>query len=545
MVDFDTDFKPEVLAKQLFELFLKWFRKPKQQEIAASSETTGLQYQAEVTRGELGGGAWLSVFDDWREALNRQYGVVDEVAVELFDLTYMENPDKENAKQRTQTVAILAPVGDLPVFELRPRDASLRIMSGMLGMTGVTFAADQSPPADLQSVKSFVRSYFLSVGLDAEIADNGQAMKEGRDSLLTRGHDGIRNLFRTDLMRYFADKPGWFLVCNNNYLALWRPDKIVPLPQRGQFLGEVLELRQTLVHQAASGTGVVLPPGEAGANLSTFQGKFLGTALGLVLGLFTAVLSPFFLRLNLGFGLPFFFFGTILFSGIAGWFLGGWQFSPWIERAKAKQLKTREDAIAASPWSQPFESNAVVRESGAELSIELSKRSMVRGKGFALSAIVCFLTLLLVPITLVFLPTILRGEMTMTNRAGEVSTLPPWQGLLAIAPFWVIYSLIILAIANWRRREGCVVFSPEKISFRETTLFGTNQESFTREQVANVVFYEESKGAHCVLLIGTAEEDYHSWFSWRERDELKWLIGLIRDRMGIEDEEPEMASQDE
>lgn len=515
------------------------------QGVEEAARATGFAFQPEVTREELGEAGGLWTFKKWYAGANRQTGLADQLPVEVFDYTYVEQVNKED-KEFTQTVAILPAEAGLPVFELRPRSPMLRLL-GIIGMEGVTFDPDQAPPEDARAVRDFRRHYFLSRGVDAEVAENAEALADGETPPGPERHEPIRRLFTTDLLRHFAVNRGWCVDCDGKRLAVWRPEAVVPGTDRNRFLAEVLRVRQVIVRAAEDGAGTVVPASPGTREIAAIQGRLLGAVLGLITGIFLAVSFASVAWNVFGILMPIYFLGTVALGLLTGWFTGGLLLTPGIAFLNRRQQEKRRQAIAISPWQQPYGSTALVHEEGSELTVRFPPGGLIRGGGCALFVVCIFVSLFLIGFSALFVPDALRGEVKWIEKDGEPpqpgkapATLAPWKALLLLTPFWLAGLITILALVYRARRRALLKVGPDELSIEEVTLFATRRQAWRRDELADVrvVGGEGAQSAvpRLYLVVITRKEEAFSWLGWRDRTEVKWLGELVRRRLGMASE---------
>jgi hypothetical protein len=493
-------------------------------------------FQPEVSRADLGEAGELRTFEKWYAGANRQTGPADGLSVEIFDYTYVE---KVNEKDRefTQTIAILPAVEGLPVFELRPLGPLYRLM-GIIGQEGVTFDPEQAPPDDVQVVRDFRQRYYLSRGVAAESAEDTEALADGEALPGSEHHEPIRRLFTTDLLRYFAANLGWCVDCDGKRLAVWRRETVVPAADRPRFLAEVLQVRQAIV-RAEGGTGTVVPPSPGGREKAAIQGRLLGAVLGVIAGVFLAVFfaSRIWDTFRIIYLMPVYFFGTVALGPIVGWFLGGLVLTPGIAFLNRREQAQRQQAIAASPWQQPLGSTAVVREEAGGLTVRFPAGGLFRGGGCALFFGCILVNLFLVGFTVLFVPAALRGEVQWTEQGQAPAPMTPWKALLILVPLWLVGLLVNLALVYRARRRGLLKVGPEELSIEEVTLFGTRRHAWRAEELADVRVIGEENAKSAVpklyLVVFTHSGEAFAWLGWRDRTEVKWLVELVRGRLGM------------
>jgi hypothetical protein len=269
--------------------------------------------------------------------------------------------------------------------------------------------------------------------------------------------------------------------------------------------------------------------------------------LGSITGIFLAVFFASGAWNVLGFLTPVAFFGTVALGPVAGWFLGGLVLTPGIAFLNRRQQAKRQQAIAMSPWRQPYGSTAVVHEEGSELTVRFPPGGLIRGGGCALFVVCIFVSLFLVGFSALFVPEALRGEVKWIEKDGEPpqpgkapATLAPWKALLFITPFWLAGLITILALVYRARRWALLKVGPDELSIEEVTLFKNRRQAWRREDLADVCVVGGEGGQSAVprlyLVVMTWNDEAFSWLGWRDRTEVKWLGDLVRRRLGMASE---------
>lgn len=509
------------------------------QQAEENARTTGFDFHREVTRNalaEAGGTMWT--FNNWSAGANRQSGLVDGMPVELFDYTCIEKDQRRDPPATlTQTVALWPAGARLPQFELRPNSPMLRFL-GAIGMKGVTFDPEQAPPQEAPAVRVFGQRYFLSLGMDAEIANSREAACDGEPQPGAERHDPIRRLFTTELLRFFSTNPGWCVDCDGTHLAIWRPRTVVPGRFRGMFLAKVMQLRGAILGSVQTGAGAVVPARpETGP--AVIQGRLLGAMLGILAGFFPV--ASFATR-----GVMFFPIRAVIVVGgmalsiVAGWFLGGVVLTPAIRFLERQ--KQRHQGTALRPLGQPHRSTAVVSEEGDSLTVRFPPGGLIRGGGGALFAACLLVNLFLAGFSAAFVPDALRGAVRWVEPEGRSSrlgqariTLAPWKALLFMAPFWATGLLMNVALIYRARRHALLQVGSADVSFEEVTLFGTIRRACPRADLTDVQVVAAAKKESSnskLFLVFLWKDQAFGCLGWRERTEVRWLATLVRERLG-------------
>jgi hypothetical protein len=509
------------------------------QEAKHAALALELAFQPEVTREELGEAAEMGLFKDWRSGSNRLTGLVDGQPVEMLDYTSAVESN-EGDSEHTQTVALLPAPDSLPVFELRPRSALLRVL-GVLGMEGITFDPEQAPPEDAPAVRDFRQRYFLSRGLDLENAELAVAAAEGTTVNKDEQEGPVRRLFTTEVLRHFAARPGWSVDSDGKHLAVWRARALVPGAGRERFLAEVLQVRQAIVLGAA-GEGAVVPAGRGMGGAAAVQGRLLGAVLGLFAGMLVGMIVVGGHMRELRLLTPVCFLGVLVLGLVAGWYLGGLLLAPPLAWLQRRQEARQRQAVAESPWGQPLGSTAEVREEAGRLTVRIPPGGLLRGGGCALFGGCVLVNLFLIGFSAVWVPMALRGEVEWVEekKPGQAPApkqfMSPVSALLFLVPFWLAGLALLLALVYRARRRALLAVGAEGLSLEEVTLFGTRQQAWRREDLADVRAEEQAPGLHpqkLDLAVVPGQGEWSRWLGWRNRTEVKWLAELVRKRLGL------------
>jgi hypothetical protein len=304
--------------------FFAWRLRQEQEyheEMTGLAEATQFRYTPRLDRKELGPLLQLPILKSSSAVRHRMVRTDDILSLEMIDVCHIEGQGSHGGQNVWRTV-ILLPGGasGLPEFTLRPLDKTARPLFGLVRPGGITF---DPPPTeeDAAAVAAFAKHYLLSVlSLPPdEAAERSLAEK-------------IRQVFSLEVLRYFANCPGWEVQVKNGNLALWQGKTVCPVEDRPALLVDALQIHEVLTHDHAVGC-TVLPgsyrrdmyqvSGIVGAVTGgVVLGGFLGGIVGLIL--MVALLTG---QVNLGpdgkFVLAWvLFLGCPLFFAVAGGFVG-------------------------------------------------------------------------------------------------------------------------------------------------------------------------------------------------------------------------------
>jgi hypothetical protein len=289
--------------------------------VAEAGAALGFAYAPTARRDQLADYAGLGLLRHYAAARHRLTGRWGGLPVELIDYTFVEEGGSEADTHRTQTVALLPAPEGTPTFELRPRDGTVRLVSALLGIPGITFGAGPEPGGP---VDPFNRSYFLSPGLEGLLARWGGVLSgaTGEDTTVATREDAteaVRAWFTEDRVRFFAGHPGWCVESDGRYVAVYRRDRLVPAEGRPPFLDEVLAVREALARGGGAPLTSAGPSLLHAADPARWTARMGATVLGAFAGFFTGGI----LGLKAAFAGDIGGFGKFL--GSAALFVGGTQ----------------------------------------------------------------------------------------------------------------------------------------------------------------------------------------------------------------------------
>jgi len=473
----------------------------------------GLTYAARVERDALGVHAEQPLFAGWAGGANHLTGSFDGEPVVVVDYT-TETSDGEGRCTRHTATAILLDGTDLPAFHLAPA-GGLTLFFDWVGLGGVTFAVpDGTPPVDVAGIESFNERYRVHGGpaAAAVVLATGEATRPEQEV-------AIRRRFTAEVLRYLAGHPGWSIASDGRSLAFCRDGRTIAPARLGEVLREVVEIVRTLRAAPPAEPGRELPPasGRRSAPLARIVGGFVGVFAGFLL----AGVGGMVLLSQLGVGrlpelvLVTFFFGLPILGAILGGFLGV-QVGPW--------FVPRPAPAKARPLGQPTGSDAVARKHVGSLVVELPPRGLLRGNGFFLAFVVVW-TVLVGFFVAIFVPELVAGQVRVQ---GVPEWVAPWAGPLFLLPFVAVgIGSIVGAVYN-ARRSATVAVHGGSLTLRETTLFGTTE---TRWPAGGV------RAVHAGGLVPgmvIAADPPVRVLTYRSRDEVTWLAGLVRKELGLD-----------
>jgi hypothetical protein len=251
------------------------------EELTGLAAVTGFRHTPHVDRKELGPLLGLPILKCCSMVQHRLTRLDDSLPLEMLDVCHLEGHGKQ--RQTVWRTLVLFPGGaaGLPDFFLRSLDTTRRPLFGLLRPGGVLF----DPPVreeDGAAVAEFTKRYLLAP-LDYPNAD-------AEEPALT---ERLRKVFSLEVLRHFADDPGWEVQTRDGHLALWHGKKPCPAADRPALLVDALRIQELLTHDPAGGRTVV--PGGSRRDMfrvaatvgavagGAIVGFFLGGLLGLLL----------------------------------------------------------------------------------------------------------------------------------------------------------------------------------------------------------------------------------------------------------------------
>jgi hypothetical protein len=128
-----------------------------------------------------------------QRASNLLAGAYEGIPVRVLDQYVRRSHGPDSDEERWRTVVLLSDVHGLPKFLLIPRPPLDRLVYPLFADMGVVIAA---------TTAGFSRHYRL----------------DGKEE------DAIRALFDPGVVNFFADHPGWHVICDGCTLAIWREE---------------------------------------------------------------------------------------------------------------------------------------------------------------------------------------------------------------------------------------------------------------------------------------------------------------------------------
>jgi hypothetical protein len=512
-------------------------------QLAELAESLGFRFSAEVSAQDLSEWRVLPVFQKWYGARDRISGKASGLPVEMVDYTYVVRGDEGDSTYDQTVVLLCADDKDLPALDLQPRTLGVQFLN-LMGVEGIRFSSQGVAAVDAEVIERFSKNYHLSTGgLEAEavkLANSESAASADQEAAL-------RRLFSLEMLRLFANYPGWCVQGVGWRLALWRPGKIVAPANRPEFLEEALAIRSALVKSAqGSATSV---PADARMSPEAVKARIAGTTIGAICGfsaggiLGNTLASWIFFHFagpgRLGFFLDFVleagvFFGGALGGLFLGMFLGSLAFAGPIETA----LRRRQERLRAEqndrPYAQPITSMASVEESTDELTIALPSPGLVRGCGWFTFIWAMFWNGFLVIATPLFLRAAFQGEMKWDG--GNEPVHPSFMALF-LTPFWLIGLVALLIIVYRGRRSALITMSHDRLIIEEFTLFGTRRHDWPRDTLAGVSLTGADLFRPQLVVQSLALPEVHL-LGYRQGAELAWIGKVLKEKISVAQPKP-------
>jgi hypothetical protein len=507
------------------------------------SAELGLAFSPHATTHDLREWMAIPLFNKWSAARNHLSGRVGGVHVEVVDYTYIER-GHENDSTYHQTLALLvAADSGLPDFELRPRSVDVRLM-GLLGLKGIQFSTRSTATANGEAIERFHKNYYLSEGSEA------QAAKHELGALASNDNEAaICRRFGIEVLRFFADHPGWWIQCARGRLALGKPRKIVPPMDRLQFIEEAMAIRNALSASAAGAplelavdSGDLHPPQMAKSRAAAaLIGGVCGFFGGGIVGGFLAGWIFFNLEHDGGpaFFLFFFLEAAVFFGGaFGGLFLGMIAGTRLLTRPIGRIVARRGDSLTLRNGQrdpQAIDNQSAAHDRDLEAVIEVRAPGLVGGCGCFVFGWSILWNLFMLVATPIFLVSAFQGEM-VNEANGE--PVHPAMMILFLIPFWVI-GLTSLGFIVKRGRRGAVVrVSNDKLVIEESGAFGARRYEWPRTQLAGVHVVQDSS-CRPRLLIQCAHQSPVEVLGYRSKPELDLIAKTITERMNLDSVEPQ------
>jgi hypothetical protein len=265
-----------------------WQRTEINSQVEAWSQLNNFSYQDYVKKEDYPTAENLGAFKAWHEGSNYLHGNWEGTIVEMLDYENVK-VGRDNKTYTTQTVVVLPGRGvGLPDFYLSANELGFRVLQS-LGIQGMKFAeGERLGPEGTALVRRFNERYRLFPGKLQFMHDVSLIGSERAGEV-----ELVRALFTLDMLRFFADRPGWCIEKQGDDLAIWKNKVVVPPQQRQQFLRDALETDRAL-HQAST-----LPPTEgleavySQPDPAAVQKNFFRIALHMFAGFFLGAVFAF------------------------------------------------------------------------------------------------------------------------------------------------------------------------------------------------------------------------------------------------------------
>ncbi|HUE74679.1 MAG TPA: hypothetical protein VMP01_27675 [Pirellulaceae bacterium] len=315
-------------------------------QMAALAKDWNFRYEEQSSRDQLTPYLGLNLFaaDRFGEATNLMRSSADGIEVELLDYEFVQRGSESDSRYRQTVVLFPDAAQSLPAFELSPRTMTHRVVYQMAGLEGLTFEpGDLTSPADRQSIEAFRSAYFLSPPLNA-VLQQRQDQSGNAAAMLAKFDAPIRNLFRLELLKFFAASPGWSVESDGRHLALWRTGRVASAEKRLDLLREAHEVQSALVGASTLPTAGGIVPGELKLDPSqAFAGVF-ATSIGAFAGFFLGGMLSFgaiAALITIADNAPVFVIVPLFFSGPIGGLIVGGVLAHWWQRRRKRGVSKR------------------------------------------------------------------------------------------------------------------------------------------------------------------------------------------------------------
>jgi hypothetical protein len=246
------------------------------------SRSMDFAFQPAMSREDIGDFFDLRLFRGGRSsARNRMTGMADGLPVDMFDYTFSVGSGRSQRTYRQTVMLLPAPEEGLPAFELRPQHGDWLVSGAIsfvpdhldygqlrkrLGKQGYQLFLREharSRPTR-ECIERFSRHYAVRRYYLSEYFEQAAVWKFTGEAGTGLGPDragreeDIRTLFTLNVLRYFADHPGWRIESDGRHLALWRSRRFLSAAKRPRFVAEALEVYRVFTHagnRATTGTG--------------------------------------------------------------------------------------------------------------------------------------------------------------------------------------------------------------------------------------------------------------------------------------------------
>ena len=266
-------------------------------ETAVSQWATkhGHRFDSARTEFKAEGARELDMFRTWQSADHHVAGIHRDQSFEMIDVT---NHYRGTARlQVTQTVLLMpGSTNLLPGFEILPR--GMVDVLGALHIGGLEIRPPDGPQfRDAEIIKDFNRHYLLYKGGVVESVQSAIAPTQ------TAAQDfaELATLFRTPILRFLAQHPGWSIESQGGFLAISAHGRLLDDTGRNDLLSFAAELLSMLHCPPRSAS----PPAVQMQTVMEPK-RLLGTVIGALVGFLVGTMTA----------------GTLNLLSI----IGGWKF---------------------------------------------------------------------------------------------------------------------------------------------------------------------------------------------------------------------------
>jgi MFS family permease len=242
------------------------------EELTGLAAVTGFRHTPHIERKELGPLLRVPILKSCSMVQHRLVRLDDTLPLEMLDVCHLEGHGKH--RHSVWRTLVLLPGGavGLPDFSLRSLDKTRRPLFGLLRPGGILFDSP-SREEDAAAATEFARHYLLAP------LNYPHGETEERDLV-----ERIRQVFSLEVLRHFAEDPGWEVQASDGHLVLWHGKKPCPAADRPTLLVDALRIQEALTHDPAGGRTLV--PGDYRRDMFRIAATVGGVAGGAIVGFF-------------------------------------------------------------------------------------------------------------------------------------------------------------------------------------------------------------------------------------------------------------------
>ncbi len=275
-----------ILVSIVFAAYESWLnRRDHVVALAGLCKKIGFRFSVPASQAELGALADWPLLKRYTKLLSRMSGVIQAYPVEVLDVIRWVGPrnDADGFEWR-HTLVIFPAMTDLPAFSMHPLGMADRYLHAFTSAKGVTFVHGiGGEEQDVQ--KKFQAQYFVWPGDKLYFAnlDTASATQTAE----------LGAVFSADVIRFFADHPGWCVEVNAGRIVMLREDRIVVPVKRTGLLAEAAKVYRVLTEVSRVDVAALRISPEKPVDLQhaikAMILLFLGCGVGLGLGFFASI----------------------------------------------------------------------------------------------------------------------------------------------------------------------------------------------------------------------------------------------------------------